>query len=225
LIENGYDESAFVTATNQLISTKRTLTGPFVLVHSGLIYASERDPTHFFAALGRLLRDGSISPSMLQIVLRASGSESYLQGLIIKAGIDSVVTLAPAIPYIEALQEMLNADALLVLQASNCNDQVPAKLYEYMRSRRPILGLTDPAGDTANALRSAGIDTIARLDSEECIVTTLKHFLQLLRTGKAPVARDSVIRAASRRSRTLEFAELLNRVAIGSSRAEAPVLN
>ena len=43
---------------------------------------------------------------------------------------------------------------LLLLQASNCNDQVPAKAYEYLRCHRPVLALTDPAGDTAELLRS-----------------------------------------------------------------------
>ena len=37
------------------------------------------------------------------------------------------------------------ADALLVLQASNCNEQIPAKLYEYLRTGRPIL-CTDRSG-------------------------------------------------------------------------------
>jgi len=36
------------------------------------------------------------------------------------------------------------ADALLVMQASNCNAQIPAKIYEYLRAGKPILALTDP---------------------------------------------------------------------------------
>src|SRR5215475_8746452 len=118
----------------------------------------------------------------------------------------------PAVTYSDSLAEMLSVDALLILQASNCNEQIPAKFYEYLRARRPIFALTDPAGDTANALRAAGIDTIARLDSEEHIVAGLKRFLSLLRTCGAPIAGETVIAAASRRNRTIEFAELLNRL-------------
>jgi hypothetical protein len=194
------------------------------LIHSGVIYPSERDPVHFFAALGRLRREGMISSDNLRVVLRATGHDSYLQGLINKAGIESIVTLAPPLSYAEALHEMLTADGLLVLQASSCNEQIPAKLYEYLRARRPIFGLTDPAGDTGKALLAAGIDTIARLDSTDCIVAGLNRFLGLLRTGRAPVASESVIGASSRRNRTIEFAELLERVVAASPLASTPVL-
>lgn len=36
--------------------------------------------------------------------------------------------------------QTMSADALLVLQASNCNAQIPAKAYEYTRTGRLILG-------------------------------------------------------------------------------------
>jgi hypothetical protein len=64
-----------------------------------------------------------------------------------------VVLLAPALPYREALRETMDVDGLLVFQAANCNHQIPTKIYEYFRTRRPILALTDPSGDTAAALR------------------------------------------------------------------------
>lgn len=208
LIENGYDESSFVAIRQRYEKP----VGPLTLLHSGLIYPSERDPTKFFAALSHLLRDGTISHTTFRLILRATGCDTYLQQLIRDAGIEGIVAIMPAVTYSEALAEMLSVDGLLILQASNCNEQIPAKFYEYLRARRPIFALTDPAGDTANALRAAGIDTIARLDSEEHIVAGLKRFLRLLRTFGAPIAGETVIAAASRRNRTIEFAELLNRL-------------
>jgi hypothetical protein len=146
-------------------------------------------------------------------VLRATGTDEYLRGLIAHCGIEDIVTLEPNLPYRAALAEMIAADGLLVLQAANCNSQVPAKLYEYLRARRPILALTDPAGDTAAVLRNAGIDTIARLDSQEEIARLLVRFLELLRQQRAPVAGEATIAAASRRSRTAELARVLDAVA------------
>jgi hypothetical protein len=108
---------------------------------------------------------------------------------------------------------MIASDGLVVLQAANCNNQVPAKLYEYLRARRPILALTDPAGDTAAVLRNAGIDTIARLDSQEEIAQLLVRFLELVRQQRAPLAGESTIAAGSRRSRTIELARVLDAVA------------
>jgi len=144
--------------------------------------------------------------------LRATAHDSYLQQLIDDAGVQSIVTLAPPLHYEQALQEMLTADALLILQSANCNDQIPAKLYECLRAKRPIFALTDPAGDTANALRAAGIDTIAALDSAPSIREALQRFLTLLQSGEAPIASEGSVTSASRRGRTAEFAGLLDRI-------------
>jgi glycosyltransferase involved in cell wall biosynthesis len=211
IIENGYDESSFIGAEQAAVAG-RSGRGPLVLVHSGIVYPSERDPRPFFAALSELCGNGGIERGALRVVLRATGSDEYLRGLIARYGIEGIVTLEPALPYRAALAEMLAADGLLLLQAAVCNDQVPAKLYEYLRARRPILALTDPAGDTAAVLRNAGIDTIARLDSQAEISRLLVHFLDLLRRQSAPVAGEATVAAASRRARTIELARVLDAV-------------
>lgn len=207
LIENGYDEENFLNAqTLRNAAPSRQ----FRLLHSGLIYPSERDPRFLFAALQRLQSEGEISSERFRLVLRATGHDDYLRPLLDRYGIKALVELAPALPYAEALAEMLRADGLLVLQASNCNGQIPAKLYEYIRARRPILALTDPAGDTATMLRRAGIDTIGMLNSEPDIASALSRFLRLCCEHKAPLPRDTTIALLSRESRTLELATLFD---------------
>ena len=213
VIENGYDEKAFSAAEQGAKTTSaRTPGEPFTLVHSGTIYPEERDPRQLFTSIAAMLEAGEITPKLLRIVLRATAHDSYLQELIDGAGIQSIVTLAPPLHYEQALQEMLTADALLILQSANCNDQIPAKLYECLRAKRPIFALTDPAGDTANALRAAGIDTIAALDSAPSIREALQRFLTLLQSGEAPIASEGSVTSASRRGRTAEFAGLLDRI-------------
>jgi len=209
IIENGYDESAFAGAVPAALQPAGR---PAVLIHSGTVYPSERDPRPFFGALAQLRRSGGIKPGELKVVLRATGCDDYLRGLIAHHEIDSIVSLEPTLPYRAALAEMLSADGLLVLQAANCNYQVPAKLYEYLRAGRPILALTDPAGDTAGVLRNAGIDTISPLDSEAAIAQALLRFLELLRQQRAPVAAAATVAAASRVARTAEFARVLDAV-------------
>jgi hypothetical protein len=115
---------------------------------------------------------------------------------------------------------MLAADGLLILQAANCNAQVPAKLYEYLRAARPLLALTDAAGDTAATLRAAGIDTIAPLDDAAAIAAALLRFLGLARAGQAPLAPEAVRRAQARSSRAAQLALLFDQVA---AEARAPL--
>jgi hypothetical protein len=211
LIENAYDEENFAEATAEVRAIAPT-EKPFVLIHSGIVYPSERDPTQLFQALATLSRQGEISVQNFRLILRATAHEDYLGKMLNQYGIDSIVSLEPPIPYRDALAEMLAADGLLILQASNCNNQIPAKLYEYLRAQRPILGLADPAGDTAGALLNAGIDTIAPLDSVEEIMRELMRFLDLARRSKAPIASIEKVRANCRQSRSGQLAAIFDEV-------------
>lgn len=218
LIENGYDEENFSDAERLAAPGPGATGGPLLLLHSGIIYPSERDPVPLFEALAALLAAGRIGPDTLSLRLRAAVHDDYLEALIASYGIGSIVTLGPHLPYREALTEMMTADALLVLQAANCNAQVPAKIYEYLRARRPILALTDAAGDTAATLRRAGIDSIGPLDSRDAIMDTLMRFIGQVRAGTAPMASPDVVLTNSRRARAAQLAALLDEVAAAPRR-------
>ena len=105
---------------------------------------------------------------------------------------------------------MLDADALLILQASNCNAQIPAKLYEALRSRRPILCLSDPAGDTVGVIRNAGMDSHAPLDNADAIQALLRRFAEAPESFPLPDAR--AVARASRESKGSELAQLLDEI-------------
>jgi hypothetical protein len=207
VIPNGYDEEDFADAERSI--TPRPAGGPAVLVHSGLLYPDARNPRPFFEAVADLLRAERIQPATLKIILRASGYPDLYRPQLRELGIDSIVSLEPAVSYRQALAEMLSADGLLIFQAANCNWQIPAKLYECLRARRPIFALTDPQGDTATVLKTEG-GTIARLNSKRDIAAGLLKFLSTLADRKDVV--NSRIESYSRKSRTRELAEVLDSV-------------
>lgn len=223
VLENGYDEASFsalqeVPGVNGAIMGGSSARKPLVLLHSGVVYASERDPTQLFVALGRLLKAGVLGPDELRIRFRAAVNEKLIQDLAEAHGAQDFIELCPPLPYGEALAEMMAVDALLVLQASNCNAQIPAKIYEYLRAGRPILALTDPAGDTAELFRRAGLKDLARLDSAEEIAAILPIFLHECRHGNACLPHPQAVQKASRQARSKEFATLLNRAALMADR-------
>lgn len=210
VIENGYDEQLFSeVAVEHQVKQNKQLT----LVHSGIVYSSERDPTYFFEALSDLLKEKRISSDNLKIILRATYNDNFLQQLINRFNIGSIVTLAPPVSYKEAIAEMLSADGLIILQASNCNNQIPAKLYEYLRAQKPILALTDPEGDTGLKLISLGFDTISRLDAKLAIKELIVKFLGSIRNKVAQSLPLNQLKLNSRESRTAELAEILNEIA------------
>ena len=221
VIENGYDEESFSSVpdagSDPLPRPPRD--GPSVLLHSGIVYPSERDPTQLFVGLATLKSAGILSHHDLKIRFRASVHDDLIRQIAERHGVFDFVELCPPIPYRSALAEMITVDALLVMQASNCNEQIPAKVYEYLRADKPILGLTDPNGDTARVLRQGGIQAIARLDSAEEIVSILPGFLNLLRTGNAIHPRMEAVRLMSRSERSKSLVKLLDQVVAARGRA------
>ncbi len=209
IIENGYDEETFARAEAGR-GPAPAAGGRFVLLHSGVIYPDERDPRPLFAALGLLKKSGALSAAGFCLRLRASAYDAMLAELAATNDVVDLVSIEPAIPYHAALEEMLSVDGLLILQASNCNQQIPAKLYEYVRAGRPVLALTDPVGDTASTLRGAGLTSIARLDDVAAIVEALPAFVARVRAGRESSATPSAVASASREGRAKTFAALLD---------------
>ena len=221
VIENGFEEGIFRGIEETKPDRPAERSRPLTLLHSGIVYPKERDPSQCFVALRRMLASGALKPGELRIRLRAPENETWLRNLISTTGVDAIVELAPSLPYRQALEEMMSVDALLVLQAAKCNQQVPAKLYEYLRCSRPVLALTDPQGDTAAVMREAGVDSIGRLDCADDIVRLLSSFLPRVRSGTAPLPDRRYVESSSRRHRTAQFASLLD--GLLDSRRGAPI--
>ncbi|MCM8621350.1 MAG: glycosyltransferase [Candidatus Accumulibacter sp.] len=212
VIENGFDEENFRDAEAQLESNALGEPGQITLVHSGVLYPQERDPRPFFAALGKLKQSGDIDRNGLQIILRATGNDDHYRPMIAALDLDDIVRLEPVVPYRDALQEMLRADGLLLFQGSVCNHQIPAKIYEYYRAGRPILALADPAGITAGMLRKADVPDIVDMADAEKIADTMVRMLDALRKGRRQGVAPAIAANNSRRSRSAELAELLNKL-------------
>ena len=211
VLENGYDEQAVTQAAVPADSLLPLNPGALTVLHSGIVYPAERDPAPLFEALARLRQAGVLRPERFRLRLRAAVHEDLLRDLAARHGVEALVEICPPVGYREALREMLRADALLVLQGANCNTQIPAKVYEYLRAGRPILCLADPAGDTAAMLRGAGIGGAVRLESADEIAAALPPFLAEVNAGRAPLADAQAVRAASREARAETLALWMDR--------------
>jgi glycosyltransferase involved in cell wall biosynthesis len=221
LIPNGYDEEDFADLRPSA-PPAAGVDRPLQLVHAGVIYPEERDPTAFFAALSRLKRDGRIDAKRVRINLRASGFEEGYSRALRQLGIDDFVHLSPHLPYRQTLQECVDADALLLLQGASCNHQIPAKAYEYLRARRPILALTSLEGDTAALLERTGGATIVDLAREDAIYSAFPDFLKVVRAGVHSLPVTAEVEHFSRHHQAVDLAQVLATLRSEASRAEAP---
>ena len=214
VIENGYDEGDFLAAANAKVARdSRAL----VLVHSGLLSPDTRSPIPFFEALAELLPEGHFNGQPVQVVFRASHSEAVHRPLAEKLGLGAVVRWEGGLPYRAALAEMLAADGLLIFQGHQHDSQIPAKIYEYCRAGRPIMGLIGVGGKTARFMAGEGLLHLAPLLERDAIVPVLRQFLTQLQDGTAPVVPLARAQHFSRECRTTELAAVLDAVAAGGA--------
>jgi peptidoglycan/xylan/chitin deacetylase (PgdA/CDA1 family) len=207
VIENGFDEDGFKGAAPSTRAPGERLT----LLHSGVLYDTGRDPSPFLEALAALKAAGKTSAATLRVVLRAPGEMKLIGALVERYQVADIVKVEPPIPYRDALQEMLDADGLVVFQGTPFNTQIPAKIYEYFRARKPVLALVDPAGETARVLASAGFDAIVRMDSSAEIAPVLERLIAQIRNGSAYVATEALIASSSRTHRASQLAAIFER--------------
>lgn len=210
VVPNGYDETAFAGLP---ATSVRQPGQPLRLVHSGILYRDGRDPLPFFAALANLKAAGKLITNDVSIVLRASGSEATYADEIRRRGLEDMITLAPPVSNREALHEQAEADGLLLFQGSKFDDQIPAKVYEYLRIGRPIFALVGRGGDTeALLLRDTGCASVVGLDDVPGIETGLMEFIRAVGVRQAPVPADSVVQRYSRYQGTVTLAGLLDKI-------------
>jgi hypothetical protein len=212
VITNGYLETSFLEAERLAPAARQR--DHTLLLHSGTVYpGADRDPTALFVALRGLAQKGTLDPSNFELRLRDPSNASYFRDLALKHDIGELVTIKPALSYREALAEMLSADGLLLLQGQPSNPAVPAKLYEYLRAGRPIIGLVHPDGETAGTLRLLGIHSCAPLTDPNAIGQLLIKWIQERSQLEAQLPSRDVVSAYSRERLTSRLAAMLDEIA------------
>lgn len=211
VIPNGFDESAFASASARTSTTSRA--DEILLLHSGTIYPTpDRDPSHFFRALRRVIDQRRVGARRLRVIMRASSVDQLYSGLLHELGLADHISFEPAIPYEEALAEMLQADGVLVFQGYTSNPAIPAKLYEYFRAGRPILAMADDQGDTAKLIRSLGAGQIAPLDDVGRIASELSAFVHAIESKSWSALSQHQVACFERAKSVERFANLFEKL-------------
>ncbi len=208
IIPNGYDDLNFPDAPPH----ERAENAPVVLLHSGGLQPKGRHPLTFFKALAALKQQGRIDAQRLQVVFRGCGAEREYSELANELGVDDIVAIKGHVPYNDAIREMMAADALIVFQGSYYNHAVPAKLYEYIYARKPILGVVDKRGETERVLQEVGVSTTADINDADSIAHCLSDLLSSEHAPAGFIADEHQIEHYSRRSQTGQLAKLLDEI-------------
>jgi glycosyltransferase involved in cell wall biosynthesis len=151
-VTNGFDPDDFALK-------EQRLTQRFSITHTGQLYEGKRDPSLLLQTLAELVAEGRMLLSDLQ--LRFYGpSERFLSALANQYGLETVTEVHDSVPREEVLPHQRESQLLLLLCWSNTRDSacftIPAKLFEYMGSRRSVLSLGIERGGVSEILQRTG---------------------------------------------------------------------
>lgn len=210
VVQNGFDEEIFDVANDSKDWRKESTKTK--LLHSGLVYREARDPRPLFGAIAKLVKAGEIVESEIEIMFRASSQEPFILEEAKRFGLEKIVTVGASISYKDAVSEMLASDSLLLLQSRDCNSQIPAKAYEYLRCGRPILAITDPYGDTGKLLSTFGVTDIAALEDDDMVATVVRRHIRNLKFHDNSSVEPDRVAMLDRRSRAAEAVAFLDEI-------------
>jgi len=162
------------------------------IVYTGSIYVGFRDPSKLFAAIARL------GPLRSRVEVRFYGpTAAQIMPLAARHGVADRVQVCGNVGYRESLALQAAADVLLLLQRDHPSDDgnIPAKFFEYLGARRPILLLGYARGVIADMIRTRGAGFIAQ-DTDD-LAAQLRQWIGQLPAGIPPLpeaARDGLSR-------------------------------
>ena len=148
----GYDEEAF-----QLYKSNRS-SDQEILLHAGNIY-DHQNPQN----LWRILRKEIDNGRNLKIIFIGTVSPGIRQA-IVEAGLADRTVYKGFLPYKQMLDEIGSASYLLVCASEKRH--VPGKLFEYLRSGKPILAFGDENDEVEKILVDANAGMIFPLSAD-----------------------------------------------------------
>ena len=186
----------------------------FVLAHVGSLYAT-RNPTALWAALARLRSDGAIPKAVVRLVGRVDGA------VLADARAAGVPVEAEAyVPHGEAVREMARAALLLLSIEPFPADRgmITGKLYEYLASGRPVLGVGPTDGDAEALLAATGGGHVhGRAAVDGLAEAVRQHYAAWAEGSPVEGAPWAAVAPYSRRAQTLRLGEVIDGLQSGAT--------
>lgn len=194
-VPNGYDSAEWEQAEQDAGASRASAgRGRFVITHAGALYAG-RSPLPVLEALRRLAQTGDLTLDRVRFDVIVNDKVRQLPDgreivdVAHQMGLGGSVQVLGPLPRRETLRRLLDSDLLLLL-GHNFTVQVPGKLYEYLRSGRPILALV-PAGAQTDLLRATGGAWIVEPDDVDGAVKAVRDAYRRWQAGQSGPEADA----------------------------------
>lgn len=148
----------------------------FVLLHAGQL-AHRPTARTLLAAARRVIEADPRAASELTLRF-LGGNEELTREEYEREGLGGVVEILPSRPHLQALASMRRAQGLLLLGHGGDADALlyTGKIYEYLTSGRPLLGILDP-GPAAELIRSADAGVVCGANDVGAAAETVGRWL------------------------------------------------
>jgi glycosyltransferase involved in cell wall biosynthesis len=201
LLTNGFDDSDFKD-----FELKRDDT--FLIRHIGIVN-EKCDPRPFLSAVRDLCKQDDEVKNKLIVEFVGSVHPSIKQFVLSDSTMTSFVRFTEAVPHRD-LMNIYATSAVLVLILTGYKDAegyMPGKLFEYMATGVPILGVGPTHGDAAALLNNSGAGVMIEGENGEAISQYLRKYFDNWKRGES--LRNASESRFSRKQLTSDLALLL----------------
>lgn len=211
LITNGFDECDF--SSEQCTEAYGGASEEFIITHTGL-FAADGNPTALWDVLAEKCRTDDIFKKLLRIKLIGKTDDQILKALTDRGLEDSMINMGYQ-PHSVAVEQQRQASLLILplRKEPEYKAVLPGKLFEYLASQRPILGIGQPDGAMAMIVNETRTGTVIDWEDRKGLTQYIeqcweRHLEGRLSTEGADLSRFT------RRSLTRRMAGLFDRVVI-----------
>ena len=207
LITNGFDECDF--AAEPCHEAEGGSDNEFCVTHTGL-FAADGNPTVLWEVLAEKCASDNAFRKALKIKLIGKTDESILTALN-EAGLSECVKNIGYLPHSEAVEQQRNASLLILplRKEPEYKAVLPGKLFEYLASRRPVLGIGQKDGAMAMILNETKTGVVLDWEDREAIACHIDSCWEKHITGKL-VTDGADISQFTRRSLTRRMAQFFD---------------
>ena len=209
LITNGFDECDFPEGMS-----KEAAGGPdrnFTITHTGL-FATDGNPEALWETLAEICKDNPQFSKSLKIKLIGK-TDRQITGAVEAAGLKENLVDMGYQPHNVAVEEQREASVLILplRKEPEYKAVLPGKLFEYIASGRPILGIGQPDGAMAMILKDTKTGMTVDWNDRECLKAFILDCWSKHMNGTL-TAEGADISCFTRRNLTRRMAELFDKV-------------
>jgi len=205
LVEQGYDEDDF--------GGDQTDPGEIFTIGYLGTFSPDCDPTPFFSAWGEMIAQGMIPSERVRFIHAGISAGIDLDRMLEKYKLKDLVQQKGYLPHRKSL-DLMKKTSLLLLVTADHPSIFPAKVFEYLRLKKPILGIMPEESQIAKLIIRMKAGKVFSPEDNDGIKKSLFSYLEDFNRRELALYSDQdEVKCFERRSITAKLSLLFDEVA------------